>query len=112
SQKLLEREVAKVSPRSHVKEGANYIDGESLELRALIREETLNKLRRAQDLVSQSANAAASLDETLSATLDLFLERQDPVKKAERALVSTSPNNKPFQLVARTVNSRPQKPRQ
>jgi len=84
SQKLLEREVAKVSPRTKVKEGAHYIDEKSLELKSLISEETYQKLLRAQDLVSQSKSKAASLDETLSAALDQFLEKKDPVQKAKR----------------------------
>ena len=44
----------------------------------------MKKLRRAQDLVSQSGRKLASLEETLEAMVDVFLEKRDPLKKAER----------------------------
>jgi hypothetical protein len=41
-------------------------------------------LKRAQDLVSQKSKKAASYEETLSALLEFFLKRQDPLEKAKR----------------------------
>ena len=46
----------------------------------------MTKLRRAQDIVSQKTRKAASYEETLTVLLEFFLQRQDPVERAKRAL--------------------------
>ena len=47
--------------------------------------ETLDKLKRAQDILSQKKQADFDTTQTLNALLDEFLERHDPVEKAKRA---------------------------
>ena len=47
-------------------------------------EKLMLKLRRAQDLESQKAKKNLNLEETLEMVLDLYLEKRDPVKKAQR----------------------------
>jgi hypothetical protein len=44
----------------------------------------MEKFKRAQDLVSQKTKLAASFEQTLEAVLDFYLDKQDPLKKAER----------------------------
>jgi 5-methylcytosine-specific restriction endonuclease McrA len=82
----IEREVARENPKLAVREQARYVSGSRLELKLGIEEELLQDLRRAQDLVSQSAAKAASYEDTLRATLAFFLRHKDPVLKAARNL--------------------------
>src|SRR5690606_35506764 len=86
SRRLLEREGAAVVPRTSIQEGASFVSSDIVEFRAALSSETLDLLKRAQDLVSQSRAAAASYDETLRSVLKLYIEKRDPVQKAERVL--------------------------
>ena len=46
----------------------------------------MKEIERVKDLVSQSAGRACNLEAALKAMATLYLERKDPVKKAERVL--------------------------
>ncbi|MBI3556783.1 MAG: HNH endonuclease [Deltaproteobacteria bacterium] len=46
----------------------------------------MQKLRRVQDLESQRLQRAATFEDTLSAALDAYLEKYDPLKKAQRSV--------------------------
>ena len=46
----------------------------------------MNEIERVKDLVSQSTSMACNLEAALEAMAALYLERKDPVKKAERVL--------------------------
>ena len=80
----LEKEVATVLPQTLVPERAKYVSNSRLELKLGVEEKTLQKLKRAQDLVSQKNKSAASYEQTLDVMLDLFLEKNDPIEKAKR----------------------------
>lgn len=84
-QKKLEREVARVNPKGAVPEKASYVSGDRLKLELGVSESILGMLRRAQDLAAQSKQKTVSLEETLQEVLECYLERKDPVRKAERA---------------------------
>ena len=85
SQSELRREVAKRNPElAEAPEKARYVREGRLALELRVSEELMKKLRRAQDLVSQSGRKLASLEETLDAMVHVFLEKRDPLKKAER----------------------------
>ena len=86
TQAELRREIARRNPeQSEVPEKARYVREDRLALELRVSEELMKKLRRAQDLVSQSGRKLSSLEETLEAMVDVFLEKRDPLKKAERA---------------------------
>ena len=87
----LERETVKISPREAVVEKVRIVAEDRHRLELGLSEEVLQKLRRAQDLVCNKAKKAASLEETLAAVLELYLEKEDPQRKAERAKPS-APN--------------------
>ena len=89
-QKDLERKVAEESPRRGVREGFVPLAEHLSKLTVVVTEEEGTKIERARDLVSQKLQKPASLQETLNATVTLFLERNDPVKKAERASLRTA----------------------
>ncbi len=86
TQRSLERAVAKVNPKAGVEEGMRFISENILEFRAAIGAETEKLIKRAQDLLSQSEGRAASFEETLRAIAQCYLEKKDPVIKAQRVL--------------------------
>ena len=85
SKDRLEKEVARENPKAAVSERAKYVSDERVELRLGISEELLKKLRRIQDLESQRSRKAASLEDALEKLAEVYLEKNDPVKKAQRA---------------------------
>jgi hypothetical protein len=86
TQTELRREVAKRNPEmGEVPEKARYVKEDRLVLELRVSEKLMKKLRRAQDLVSQSRRKLATLEETLEAMAEGFLEKRDPLRKAERA---------------------------
>jgi len=85
-QKKLEHEVAKANPKAATPERAKYVSDKRLDLRLGVSEKLMLKLRRAQDLHSQSTRRAASLEDTLGLLVEFYLERKDPVRKAKRAI--------------------------
>ena len=86
----LGQEIARVNPKAAVNERLTYVTGERLKLVVGDSEEFGNKLKRAQDLVSNSMQSAATFEQTLEAALELFLEKRDPLQKAKRHLAKKS----------------------
>ena len=84
-QRDLEREVTKVNPKALKQEKVTPLTPERSKIVVAVGRETEDGLKRAQDLLSQKLGRAASLEETLDAMTKCFLEKNDPVKKAERA---------------------------
>ncbi|MBY0471979.1 HNH endonuclease, partial [bacterium] len=79
----LEKIVAKEFPEKSVKETTRYVAEERVELKLGISEALLKKLKRIQDL--ESKKSAASLEQTLEAMADLYLQKNDPLEKAKRS---------------------------
>jgi hypothetical protein len=89
TQKQLEREVAKINPKIATPERTRYVNEERVEIRVCVSEAVMKKIKRAQDLESQRTSSACDLEMTFEAIVDLYLERRDPVKKAQRILDKT-----------------------
>ena len=89
-QKDLERKVSEESPRRGVREGIVPISLDLSKLTLVMTALEEEKFERARDLVSQSLQKPASYQETLGAAVNLYLERKDPIVKAERASLRTS----------------------
>jgi 5-methylcytosine-specific restriction endonuclease McrA len=85
-QKKLEEQVAIVAPETKALNGVKPIAENLSQLKVGISKELEEKLKRVQDLESQRTRRAVKLSETLEALVDLYLEKKDPVKKAERVL--------------------------
>lgn len=85
SKSVLEKEVAKENPRLAVAERAKYVSEERLKLELGVSEALLEKIKRVQDLISQRTRKAASLEDAFEEMSELFLEKNDPVRKANRA---------------------------
>ena len=102
SSRRLEEEVAKVNPRAAVKESVKFVGEDRLELRVGISKSLEEKLKRVQDLESQRTAQAATLEQALEAAVGIYLEKNDPVIKAQRIL------NKSVKVVTGRVG--PEKP--
>ena len=94
----LEREVALASPTQAVPEKVNYVPSTEkvservqvkrsvprLAVQLGVSEKLMLKLRDVQNLESQRQKKNITLEETLEALTELYLEKKDPVRKAKR----------------------------
>ena len=87
SQKIIKKAVAMANPRSIVPETLNYVSGDVLELRLAVSESWAELLADTKDLMSQGEQRAVSAEEALFSLMTAFKQKNDPVKKAERAKV-------------------------
>lgn len=86
SQRDLEKKIVEIKPKEAVKEKMTYIQPTRVQLMCGISEELMKEIERIKDLVSQSSGKPASLEDTLKAMAILYLEKKDPVAKANRVL--------------------------
>jgi hypothetical protein len=86
-QSKLEREVVESASEktSFEKDRVRLIKNKRAKLVVHISEAMMKDLKRAQELASKSKCGNASLEETVGAALELFLNHKDPLRKAERA---------------------------
>src|SRR5574338_182735 len=84
-QRELEKAVASVNPNAKPVERMKPVSAEQVKVTVTVSPKVAEMLRRIQDLESQRTQKAATLDETLEAMAEHYLERKDPVRKAERA---------------------------
>jgi len=83
-QKDLERAVATVNPREAVKEQVKPISEKRSMLMVGISLELEKKLGRVRELVAQNTAKPCNLEQALEQMAAVFLERKDPVQRAER----------------------------
>ncbi len=86
SQRQLEKEIGKIRPQLATPEKAIYVTGTRLRLELGLFEADLLKLRRVQDLMSQSRRRAVTLEEVLIEMTGDYLKRHDPVQRARRQI--------------------------
>jgi hypothetical protein len=100
TQKQIEREVALAQPKSAILEKTQYVpidtmikekvqikrDLARMKLELGVSEKLMLKLRRCQDLESQRQKKSINLEECLEALTQLYLEKKDPIKKAQRQM--------------------------
>ena len=89
----LEKAVATERPQELVHDRAKYVSAERLEIKFGLDEKVMEKFKRAQDLVSQKTKSSASFEQTLEAVLDFYLDKNDPLKKAERNIYKSERND-------------------
>lgn len=85
SKRDLEQSIKTVFPEKAVKETTRFVAEKRLELKLGVSPELLEKLKRVQDLLSSQMSKAASLEESLEALASYYLDKKDPVQKAQRA---------------------------
>lgn len=94
SQRKLERAVAQVSPKAATPERATYVSEKRLKLQLGVDEEVLEQLKRIQDLLSQQKKKSITLEEALAEMARFYLEKKDPIQKAQEEQVSRLPNSR------------------
>ena len=85
----LEQKLAEANPRKKRRTFKKPIDGKNTRLSVDLPNRVLEKQKRVRDLECKRTQKVVSEVEALEAALDIYLERHDPVKKAERALKKT-----------------------
>ncbi|MFL5815472.1 MAG: HNH endonuclease [Bdellovibrionia bacterium] len=85
SKRELEKEIAREFPDRQVQDRTRYVSENRIELKIGLSEDVYELLKRVQDLVSSQSGRAATMEETLRAALELFVEKKDPMEKALRA---------------------------
>ncbi len=84
SSRVIEKEVARENPQLAVPERLKYKTEDRLEISFGISERLSKKLARVKDLLAQSNSKLISSEEALECLVDEFIERNDPIRKAER----------------------------
>jgi hypothetical protein len=84
SKSQLEKEVAYVSPKAKKPEKAKLEGPDLVRYEFNLTEEESAFFRRAQDILCQKKGKSVSLSETQMELLKCFLDRHDPVRKAQR----------------------------
>lgn len=84
SSRQLEKEIVKFRPREATRERASYVNPNRIKLELGLSEREMLRLRRVQDLMSQTQKRALSLEEVLESLNTEYLRRHDPVEKAKR----------------------------
>jgi hypothetical protein len=84
--RTIEKAVAMAKPETERREMVTYKTGDRLELVTSVSEELWLKLKCVQDLLSQKLKRPASIEEALTAMTDNYLQKHDPVLRADRAL--------------------------
>ncbi len=111
--RVIEMCVARANPKEQTIESAKYTSGDRLEFKLGVSDEWFANLKQVKDLLSQKFGRNVDSEEALGHIMKDFIQRNDPVLKAERAMASSEKRaqkqNSPF---PGTVNSKKQtKPR-
>jgi polyhydroxyalkanoate synthesis regulator phasin len=84
-QRDLDKEIVKAKPQEARPDKIKPIAQKASELRCVLPEEVEKLLERVKDLESKRLARPVTLAEALKASFEIYLERKDPVQKAERA---------------------------
>jgi 5-methylcytosine-specific restriction endonuclease McrA len=83
-QRELDQAISEVVPATKVTERVKAVAADIFEFRCPISKSLEAKLRRVKKVLAQKKQRNATMSETLDALADSFLEKHDPVRKAER----------------------------
>jgi 5-methylcytosine-specific restriction endonuclease McrA len=108
SNRQLEKEIVKVRPQEVVQERTTYVTPTRVRLELGLSETEMLKLRRVQDLLSQSKKRPVTLEEVIAGLTSEFLNRHDPVEKAKRHRVKKGAPQ--IAKVTEAAESHPSKP--
>lgn len=88
SKRQLEKEIAKFRPDLSMPDRARYVAEDKVRVEITISEELYETLIYVQDLVSTKTGKHADLETAIKEATILYLERNDPVRKAARAEIN------------------------
>jgi len=83
SKNEIEAEIARRNPRAKTRDRIKNLSPDWNELKAAVSKETLEKLERVESLLAQRGHQT-TWNDILDQAADAFLEKNDPVRKAER----------------------------
>ena len=86
TQRQLEKEIVKEKPKEAVKDRMSYVESTRVKLVCGISEKLMKDLELVQDLLSQKTKRPSTLEEALCGAVDLYLKKNDPVRRAKRVL--------------------------
>ena len=89
----IEREVARVAPRTAIPESARFLTDTLLELKIPVSSEIFEQIERARELLRSKLGRAVSIEETVGVMANEYLTRHDPQRKAERAKLKQIQNS-------------------
>ncbi|PIU00870.1 MAG: hypothetical protein COT74_02930 [Bdellovibrionales bacterium CG10_big_fil_rev_8_21_14_0_10_45_34] len=87
--KKLEKEVVLVNPKEVVHEAAKPVQENRIKLTIGVSEELYEKFQRAQDILCQRTQRPLSYEATLEQIVEFFVEKVDPIRKAQRAVAKS-----------------------
>ena len=94
----LQKHIVAAKPELAVTEKVKYVTEKRLKIELGVSEEFIQMLKRAQDILSQKTKSHENYEATLGEVLKEFLDRNDPLKKAERTLAKQAPKLGPGQV--------------
>ena len=83
-QRELQREIARENPRAARPDSLKHLTHDVLEIKGALCEEAAAVLERVQEVESQRTGKPCSFSDAILAMGKLYLDKKDPVKKAER----------------------------
>ena len=86
TQKELEKAIRLKDPKALVYDSMRYLTHEYLSLEATIDEDTSQKIKRVKELMTESQNKRIDYNEMFKGLAEVYLQKFDPVLKAERLL--------------------------
>jgi hypothetical protein len=96
SKRQLQKEIAREHPRqAPVEESMRSASAERLQLKCGVSEELSEQIRRVQDLESSKQGKPVKIEGAIEAAIGEYLERNDPIEKAKRALKRAEKRNVP-----------------
>lgn len=84
SQRQIDFEVAKRNPRAAPRDKVKPLSEDLVQVTITVSKDTYEKLKRAESLEAQKGKSSTA-GAAIGAALDVYLDRHDPVRKAERA---------------------------
>jgi hypothetical protein len=82
----LEKAVVRENPQLQKRETIRRLQPERLSVSFSVSDELMKKMKRVQDVLSSERRRAMNLEDSLEELVEAFLERRDPVRRAERKL--------------------------
>ena len=107
SKKDLEKEIAKVNPRAVNPEQTRFLTDTVLELKLPISDKAHKTLEQVRDLLQQKHQRPLSLEEVISEISEFYIQKNDPIEKANRA---AKRNSKKAEVVGQEIIGLGQKP--
>lgn len=84
SKREIESEIARRNPKAKTRDKAKVLSCDWVELKVSVSPKTLEKLKRVESLLAQKGKEIG-WDQVLDQAFEAYLDKNDPVKKAERA---------------------------